>query len=104
MWTWNSLSGIFTHMETDWRRRCAIRGLAEGHTFKIAAQVASVSRMTLWRWMNSSPEFAHAVAAALETGKDERTFRAWLWHPFRGKRPPAGIGHGGKPRFTYGRR
>ena len=36
--------------------------------------------------------------------KDERTFRLWLRHPFRGLRPPSGKGHGGKPRFAYGRR
>ena len=90
-------------METDWQRRCALRKLAEGNTLKIAAQVASISRMTLWRWINSSPEFAQAVTAALEAGMDERTFRAWLWHPFRGIRPPTGKGNGGKPRFAYGR-
>jgi hypothetical protein len=91
-------------MKTDWRRHDVLTKLAEGYTFKIAAQVASISRMTLWRWMNSSPEFADAVAASLEAGKKERTYRAWLYHPFRGRRPPTGKGHGGKPRFTYGRR
>ena len=91
-------------MKTQWRQQCILGQLAQGHTNKIAAQVASISRMTLWRWMDSSPEFAEAVAVARETGKEERTFRLWLRHPFRGKRPPTGKGHGGKPRFTYGRR
>jgi hypothetical protein len=54
--------------------------------------------------MKSCPEFADAVAAAREVGKEERTFRIFLRHPFRGLRPPTGKGHGGKPRFSYGRR
>ena len=37
-------------------------------------------------------------------GQAERTFRLWLRHPFRGKRPPTGKGHGGSPRFSYGAR
>ena len=37
--------------------------------------------------MNASPEFAQAVALAREVGKEERTFRLWLRHPFRGIRP-----------------
>jgi hypothetical protein len=52
--------------------------------------------------MKSSPEFAEAVVAAREVGKNEREFRIWLRHPFRGKRPPTGKGHGGKPIFTWG--
>ncbi len=51
-----------------------------------------------------SPEFRDAVATAREIGKDEREFKLWLRHPFRGLRPPNGEGEGGKPRFTYGRR
>ena len=53
--------------------------------------------------MKSCPEFADAVAVEREKGKDKRVFRAWLYHPFRGRRPPTGKGHGGKPAFRYGR-
>ena len=52
--------------------------------------------------MKSCPEFADAVAVERAVGKDEREFRIWLRHPFRGKRPPTGKGHGGKPIFTWG--
>ena len=52
--------------------------------------------------MNGSEEFAQAVAEARLQGQAERTYRLWLRHPFRGKRPPTGKGHGGNPRFSYG--
>jgi len=91
-------------VETTWRHRIALRRLAEGCTNSEAAEAAGVSRMTFWRWIHACPEFASEVAKAREAGQDERTFRRWLSHPFRGCRPPTGKGHGGKPRFTYGKR
>lgn len=51
--------------------------------------------------MKAYPEFADAVAMEREVGKDVRSYLIWLRHPFRGKRPPTGKGHGGKPRFSY---
>lgn len=50
------------------------------------------------------PRMAAAVVEAREQGCEERTYRRWLAHPFRGKRPPAGKGHGGKPKFPCGTR
>lgn len=87
-----------------WRHGLVVRRLAEGSTLPEAAEAAGVDRVTLWRWCRSSPEFARAVAEARAVGERERTFRLWLRHPFRGLRPPTGKGHGGKPRFSYGRR
>lgn len=91
-------------MELDQRMKLILRLLASGHTLGEAAVVASVHRQTLLRWRWDSPEYSNLVADALEKGKDERTYRLWLRHPFRGKRPPTGKGHGAKPRFAYGRR
>ncbi|MCX6875944.1 MAG: hypothetical protein NTW21_19370 [Verrucomicrobia bacterium] len=88
----------------NWQHRLIVRKLAEGCLVREAAGAAGVHRQTFWRWLRASPDFAQAVAAAREAGKDERTFRLWLRHPFRGLRPPAGKGHGGKPRFAWGRR
>jgi len=87
-----------------WQHHLILSKLAEGQTVREASLAAGVHRQTYWRWSNASPEFAQAVTAAREVGRVERTFRLWLRHPFRGKRPPTGKGHGGKPRFTYGRR
>jgi hypothetical protein len=91
-------------MEFDFRGRVILTKLAEGCTLREAAAVAGISRQAALKRKNASPEFAEAVAAAREVGKEERTFRLWLRHPFRGKRPPTGKGSGGKPRFSYGRR
>lgn len=91
-------------MEFDWRGRVILAELADGGTFAEAAEAGGMTRRGLLKRRATSPEFAEAVAKAREAGKDERTFRLWLRHPFRGKRPPTGKGHGGKPRFTYGRR
>ena len=88
----------------DWRHRIILTRLGEGCTYPESAAAAGISRQALWKWSNASPSFAQAVAEARETGKEERTYRLWLRHPFRGKRPPMGKGHGGKPKFTYGRR
>ena len=81
-----------------------LRKLEEGCTIRDSAAAVGISRQAVLKRKNVSPDFAQAVAAARETGKDERTFRLWLRHPFRGKRPPTGKGHGGAPRFAYGRR
>ena len=81
-----------------------LRKLEEGCTIRESAAAVGISRQAVLKRKNVSQDFAQAVAAARETGKDERTFRLWLRHPFRGKRPPTGKGHGGAPRFAYGRR
>ena len=91
-------------MNLDWRGRTILGKLAEGCTYTESAAAAGISRRALFKRRVASPEFDVAVLAARETGKEERTFRLWLRHPFRGKRPPTGKGNGGKPRFSYGRR
>ena len=78
--------------------------LREGCTLRESAAAVGITRQAVTKRVSASREFADAVAMARETGKDERTFRLWLRHPFRGMRPPTGKGHGGKPRFNYGRR
>lgn len=88
----------------DWRHRIILRKLAEGCTYGEAAAAAGITRQALWKRMIASPDFAQAVVAARETGKDEREYRLWLRHPFRGLRPPTGKGTRSVPRFTYGRR
>lgn len=99
-----SVLGYFKGMSPDWNRRTILRFLAEGCTLGEAARLVGVHRQTLLRWRGENTEFAERVSEALTKGKDERTYRMWLRHPFRGKRPPTGKGHGGKSRFTYGRR
>ncbi len=91
-------------MEFDWRGRVVLTKLAEGCTIDEAGCAAGITRQAILKRRVASPEFAEAVRVARETGKAERTYRRWLNHPFRGKRPPTGKGHGGKPRFSYGRR
>jgi hypothetical protein len=86
----------------DWRRKVIIAKLSEGLTYGEAAAVAGIHRQSFWRWMNDSEEFAQEVAQARLQGQAERTYRLWLRHPFRGRRPPKGKGHGGTPRFSYG--
>lgn len=89
-------------MNCHWKYRFILRRLEEGYTLQQAAISEKISRQAIWKRMKSYPEFAEAVVAAREVGKGEREFRIWLRHPFRGKRPPTGKGHGGKPIFTYG--
>jgi hypothetical protein len=91
-------------MDLDWRGRLILRKLEEGCTIREAAAAVGISRQAVLKRQYVSPDFTQAVAAAREAGKAERTFRLWLRHPFRGKRPPTGKGHGGAPRFAYGRR
>ena len=88
----------------DWRGHVILQKLREGCLYREAAAAAGISKQAvLWR-MASHPGFREAVQAAREAGREEWKYRRWLAHPFRGKRPPAGKGHGGKPRFIYGRR
>jgi predicted DNA-binding transcriptional regulator AlpA len=89
-------------MVVSWRYRSVVHYLEQGLNFREAAQLGGVSRQAIWKRMNANPEFAQAVTTAREKGRKEREFRTWLRHPFRGRRPPTGKGHGGKPRFRYG--
>lgn len=91
-------------MNSDWKAAVILNKLAEGQTYTEAAAAAGISRRGLFKRRIASTEFNVAVLAAREVGKDERRYRRWLNHPFRGLRPPTGKGHGGKPRFCYGRR
>jgi hypothetical protein len=91
-------------MSSNWNQKSVLRFLAEGCTLGEAARLVGVHRQTLLRWRWDNPEFSQLVTDALEVGKEERTFRLWIRHPFRGCRPPTGKGVGGKPRFNYGRR
>jgi hypothetical protein len=88
----------------DYRHRLIVAKLQEGCGYAQAAAAAGVHRQSLWRWVSGSTEFAAAVAAAYSIGRDEREYRLWLRHPFRGKRPPASKMHGGQPKYSYGRR
>ena len=88
----------------DWKHRVIISKLGEGCTVTEAAAAAGITRQAVLKRMHASPEFAAEVAAARETSRAEREYRLWLRHPCRGKRPPTGKGHGGRPRFAYGRR
>ena len=89
-------------MSRNWKLGLAVRRLGEGCTYVEAARAARIDRVTLWRWRRACPEFDRAVDEARRAGEAERTYRLWLRHPFRGRRPPTGRGHGGKPRFRYG--
>ena len=103
-WTQTRLWGSFDAMTTDWRHRLIISKLIEGYTTNQASAAAGVTKMAVWQWRQAMPDFAQAVTAARELGRDERTFRLWLRHPFRGKRPPTGKDTRSTPRFRYGRR
>lgn len=91
-------------MDFDWRGRVILDKLAEGCTYAEAAESAGITKRAVFKRRAASAEFAEAITVAREAGEKERTFRLWLRHPFRGKRPPTGKGHGGKPRFAFGRR
>jgi hypothetical protein len=91
-------------MAPDWKSSVILGKLAEGATYGEAAAAAGLSRRALLKRRVASSAFDVAVLAARDAGKDERTYRLWLRHPFRGRRPPTGKGTGGKPRFSYGRR
>ena len=68
----------------DYHGSLILRRLAEGMTMKETAMVVGMTRQGIYWRCAVSPDFALAVTAARETGKDERTFRLWLRHPFRG--------------------
>ena len=91
-------------MNYDWRARTILSRFAAGSTYVEAASAGGISKQALLKRMKVSPDFSQAVAAARKEGEAERVYRLWLRHPFRGKRPPTGKGHGGKPRFCYGRK
>lgn len=78
--------------------------LESGRTYREVAKFSNLTRRAIWKHMKRSPEFRHALIDAREKGKKSRRYTLWLQHPFRGKRPPTGKGHGGKPRFSYGQR
>ena len=73
--------------------------LAEGHTLGEAAERAGIHRQTLLRWRWESAAVAEQIEKALDAGQEERSYRLWLRHPFRGLRPPTGRGHGGMPAY-----
>ena len=89
---------------SDWKSRLILNKLSEGSTLAEAAAAAGMTRQGVWWRCGTSPDFAAEVKNARKMGQAELTFRLWLRHPFRGLRPPTGKGHGGKPRFAYGRR
>lgn len=91
-------------MTLDWKASVILSKLAEGLTYTEAAAAAGISRRGLFKRRIASSAFDVAVLAAREAGREELTYRLWLRHPQRGKRPPTGKGHGVKPRFNYGRR
>jgi len=80
--------------------------LATGATFAQASKAAGISRITLWRWCRDDPDFARLVETARLVGLKMRTYRLWVNHPFRGKRPPRHTANRGSayptPRFRYG--
>ncbi|MFU8892675.1 MAG: hypothetical protein ACNA8L_03515 [Luteolibacter sp.] len=91
-------------MNFDWRGRVILQKLAEGCIVREAAAAAGITKRAVKLRMASNAGFREAVAQAREAGADERRFRLWLRHHFRGRRPPTGKGHGGRPAFSYGRR
>ena len=91
-------------MNFDRRATIILYKLREGCTNGEAARLAGISRRALVKRIQKSPEFREAVSLARDQGMEEREYLLWLRHPFRGLRPPTGKGHGGKPRFSVGRR
>ncbi len=81
-----------------------LRLLREGMDYKDTAKTLRLHRMTIYFRIKRNPAFAEAVKEAREEGREIRERRHWFQHPFRGKRPPTGKGHGGKPRFGVKRR
>jgi hypothetical protein len=90
--------------DLPWRPRVVLRKLAdEGATLIEAAAAAGVCRQRILKWRGRDAAFDELVKQAREIGAEKRARLLWLRHPFRGKRPPSGKGHGGKPKFSYGR-
>lgn len=57
------LTGMATHATLE-KRRAALDSLREGATRTAAAQAAGVARQTIYKWINSDPEFAQAAEEA----------------------------------------
>ena len=91
-------------MECDWRARVIFQKFREGCLYREAGSAAGTSKRAVFLRMAAHPAFREAVTLAREIGRDEWRYRRWLAHPFRGKRPPTGKGHGGQPAYRYGRR
>jgi hypothetical protein len=87
-------------MAFDIRARLILRLIREGNTYVDVAFTLRISRQAIHRRIQRNPDFATAIAEAREEGRPNRERGLWYWHPFRGKRPPTGKGHGGKPRFN----
>jgi len=78
--------------------------LRDGLTYVQVAAALGITRQAIEKRIKKRPEFAAEVLTAREAGKAIREFGIWFRHPFRGKRPPTGKGHGGVPRFGVKRR
>lgn len=91
-------------MAFDIRARLILRLIREGNTYVDVAFTLRISRQAIHRRIQRNPDFATAIAEAREEGRPNRERGLWYHHPFRGKRPPTGKGHGGKPRFGVKRR
>lgn len=74
----------------NWYQNVILTKLREGMTYAEAASTVGIHRQTLWRWISASEEFRNAVAKARQDSQPERSYRLWLRHPFRGKRPSSG--------------
>lgn len=90
--------------DSDRRNVRFVRYLSEGLTVSQALKLIGINHETMRKRRMRLAGFEAEVQRGLSEGEEERKYRAWLHHPFRGKRPPTGKGHGGKPRYTYGRR
>lgn len=89
-------------MNKSWKYLVVLEGLMRGCTFQQAARRSSLSRQAIWKRMKRDAAFSQEVTVAREEGRKLREYLIWVLHPFRGRRPPTGKGHGGLPRFRYG--
>jgi len=92
--------GILGIMLSETAFEKVLEFITAGWNLRHASQLARISRQAVWKRRKVSASFNRAVMAALEAGEEIRVRRAWLNHPFRGRRPPTSRGHGGKPRFV----
>jgi hypothetical protein len=79
--------------------RAILAAISQGSTKRQAADLAGIHRSTLFRWLERKSEFAAEFAKAWHAGAKKRSFRLWLAHPFRGKRPPTSKRTRDFPRF-----
>lgn len=86
-------------MAFDLRATVMLQLFRDGLTFKEVAGAIGITVRAIYNRMEVTA-FAEAVAEAREAGRPNRERLIWYRHPFRGKRPPTGKGHGGKPRFN----